>query len=588
MTSYVHIEGGHEMILYKTYILPYLKQYRWLIGVTLFFGVLTILASAALTFTSGYLITRTSEMPWNILMVYVPIVGVRFFGILRPVSHYLERLTGHNTVLKILAVMRVKLYEVLEPQALFIRSRFQMGDLIGTLADDIEHLQDAYIRTIFPTVIGLFLFFFSVVSLSLFDWLFALWIGICLAIILFLYPLISLFLMKRRQIALKEKRGELYRSYTDTLLGMADWIISGKKKKFIDHFAKTVRVTDQIERKMAYWNHSRMLQMQAITGVILIMVGVWAGFEAVEGNILPTYIASFTLVVLPIMEGIFPVSDAVEKVPSYKESLERIDKITKQAPSNLEKAKITPIDRKPNIVMEKVRFRYPKEKEDALKDITLTFRHGEKIALLGRSGSGKSTMLQLLFGSLRPTEGKLLIGGHKPEDFGEGIHELVSVLNQKPYLFATSVENNIRLGKKDATKEELEEVIQKVRLDQYILSLPDGLKTQMEEAGQRFSGGERHRVALARILLKNTPIVILDEPTVGLDPQTEMGLLETIFETLQDKTIILITHHLAGLEKMDQIIFLDKGEVIMKGTHDELMKNISRYKSLYLMDRGYI
>jgi len=568
------------MNLFKTYILPYLKQYKWLVFATLFFGVLTILASALLTFTSGYLITRTSEKPWNILMVYVPIVGVRFFGILRPVAHYLERLTGHNTVLTILADMRVKLYEALEPQALFIRSRFQVGDIIGTLADDIEHLQDTYIRTIFPTVIALFLFLFSAITLSLFDVLFGLWIALCLAIILFVYPLVSLFMQKKRHMAIKEKRGELYRSYTDSLLGMTDWIISGKTNIFINKFKKITDEENRLERKISHWNQSRAFQMQVITGIILIMVGGWAGYRAIEGDIFPTYIASFTLVVFPLMEGIFPVSDAVEKIPAYQESLERIDHITKHVPSEVENGKKLKAE-KPTIHLEKVSYRYPQAQEDALKRLTLNIQPGEKIALLGRSGSGKSTFLQLLFGSLTPTEGSLLIGANPPGDYGEGIHELVSVLNQKPYLFATTVENNIRLGKKDATRDEINEVIRKVRLDQYIHSLPDGLETQMQEAGQRFSGGERQRVALARILLKNTPIVILDEPTVGLDPETERSLLETIFDTLRDKTVILITHHLIGLENMD-------GEIAMEGTHTDLMENEPRYRSLYLMDRAYL
>ena len=145
-----------------------------------------------LTFTSGYLISRAAQRPENILMIYVPVVLVRTFGISRAVTHYVERLAGHNAVLKILSHMSVKLYGILEPQALFIRSRFQTGDLLGTLADDIEHLQDVYIRTIFPTLTALSLFVSSVLSLAFFDWLFALWIALCLSIIVVVYPLLSL------------------------------------------------------------------------------------------------------------------------------------------------------------------------------------------------------------------------------------------------------------------------------------------------------------------------------------------------------------------------------------------------------------
>src|SRR5699024_7279607 len=159
---------------------------------TILLGTLTILSTAMLTFKSGYIISSTSERPETILLVYIPIVAVRTFGISRAALRYVERLLGHNAVLKIIADMRVQLYHVLEPQALFIRSRFQTGDLLGALADDIEHLQDVYIRTLFPTVIGLFLFSFSVIVLAIYDWKFALIMAVLLAIVTFICPMLSL------------------------------------------------------------------------------------------------------------------------------------------------------------------------------------------------------------------------------------------------------------------------------------------------------------------------------------------------------------------------------------------------------------
>lgn len=573
---------------FDTYVKPYLEQYKWLMSVAIFLGILTMLASSMLTFTSGYLISRAAEMPWNILMIYVPIVGVRFFGIARPVAHYLERLAGHNAVLKILSSMRVKLYEVLEPQALFIRSRFQTGDIIGTLAEDIEHLQDTYIRTIFPTVIALFLFLYSVITLAVFDWKFAIWMSVVLSVIVFVYPYLSLYMLKKRQMNLNEKRAHLYGYLTDTLFGISDWIISGKKKIFLEKFFTDSKETSVIEKKMTYWNHTRNLQLQFITGMILIMVGVWAGFMAKEGSILPTYIASFTLVTLPIVEGMLPISQAVEKIPSYLESMERMDNISKYTSKAVPAISKIGIPDQPDINIRELTYYYADETFPALNHISLKIPFGQKLAILGKSGSGKSTLLQLLYGALKPTTGALQIGNYQPYECGESIHEMISVLNQKPYLFATSVENNIRLGKPDATEDELREVIRRVKLEQYIFSLPKGMNTQMEETGQRFSGGERQRIALARILLKDTPIVILDEPTIGLDPQTEADLLATIFETLKEKTVILITHHLIGLENTDQILFLDKGTIHMYGNHSELLEVNPRYRQLYLLDRGEV
>lgn len=574
------------MNLFQTYIWPYLKQYKWLMGMTIFLGVLTALTASMLTFTSGYLITRASEMPLTILLLSIPIVGVRTFGISRAVTRYLERLIGHNTVLKILSDMRVKLYGMLEPQALFIRSRFQTGDLLGTLADDIEHLQDAYIRTVFPTIIALFLFVYSIVVLALFDWLFALWMALCLSIIIFVYPLLSLYFLKKRQIELKEKRKSLYQTFTDTLFGMSDWIISGKKEHFINKFKAESQESHRIDKKIAYWNQSRAFQLQILSGLILIMVGVWAGFSAQNGNIAPTYIAAFTLVTLPILEGMLPLSQAIDRIPTYQESLQRIENIKQYVPEKMQECDKVSLSENPDISMESITYRYENESDDALQKVSLSIPYGQNTAILGKSGSGKSTLQQLLLGALTPNSGTIKIDGHNPESYGDDISNVMSVLNQKPYLFATTVENNIRLGNKEATTDDIAEVIKQVKLDKYINSLPQGIQTQMEETGQRFSGGERQRIALARILLKNTPIVVLDEPTVGLDPQTEADLLETMFATLKDKTIILITHHLIGIEKMDQIIFLDKGQIQMSGTHDHLMDTNERYQQLYLLDRG--
>lgn len=577
------------MKLIQTHIIPYIKQYYRSILLVIFLGILTVAASAMLTFTSGYLISSASLMPVNILMLYVPIVLVRTFGISQAVTRYLERLIGHNSTLKILANMRVQLYQMLEPQALFIRSRFKTGDLLGTLADDIEHLQDVYVRTIFPSVVAFCIFVASILSIAYFDFLFALWMVICLSLILIMYPLLSLYLLKKRQVEQKKIRSNLYSTFTDAVFGIRDWMISGQYASFLHQFNRENRKNIEIERKMHDWNQSREFQMRLLSGVILISIGVWAGGMAQSGRIAPAYIAAFTLVILPIIEGLIPVSRAIERIPTYSESWKRLDQIQKFIPISSAGIKSTPFPlSKGEIVIHQVSFRYPNKRMDAINELTLHVHQGQKVALLGKSGAGKSTLLQLMIGALTPLEGEIALNGHSPKDWGEGIYSLMGVLNQKPYLFATSLENNIRLGNEDAAKEDIERVIKQVKLDQYIHSLPYGLSTQMEEAGQRFSGGERQRIALARILLKNTPIVVLDEPTVGLDPLTENDLIATIFHALKDKTVIWITHHLIGMEKMDNILFMEKGRMVMKGNHQELLVKNERYRHLYELDCGKI
>ncbi|MNC36280.1 Lipid A export ATP-binding/permease protein MsbA [compost metagenome] len=163
--------------------------------------------------------------------------------------------------------------------------------------------------------------------------------------------------------------------------------------------------------------------------------------------------------------------------------------------------------------------------------------------------------------------------------------KIISVLNQSPHLFDTTLSNNIMLGRPEASKEDIFKAAERAQIGELISSLPNGLDTPMRETGQRFSGGERQRVALARVLLQDTPVLILDEPTVGLDPRTERELLSTIFHSTQGKTLIWVTHHLVGAELMDEIIFMEHGRILMRGTHAELMENEPRYRNLYKLDR---
>ncbi|WP_432352155.1 thiol reductant ABC exporter subunit CydC [Sporosarcina sp. A2] len=571
----------------KSFVTPYMSKYWKLMSVTVLLGILSSLSAALLIFVSGYLISAASERPETILLVYVPIVLVRAFGLSRAAFSYAERMTGHNAVLKVLSEMRVRLYRALEPQALFIRSRFKRGDLLGTLADDIEHLQDVYIRTIFPTISGLFIFVFATVSLSVFDWKFGLFIGLCLSVIVFVYPLLSLVMMKKHQQKSKQQHTALYHTLGDAVYGIRDWLISSRTADFLSKFTTQRNASYETDMELAKRDQNRTFQLHLISGAITVIVGIWAGIHAIEGTILPTYIAAFTLVTLPIIESLIPISHAVERIPAYNESFARIQH-TEDTAQSVFKASETvedvPVD--VDIEVNGVSYTYGTETTQALRQASLSIKQGTRIALLGKSGAGKSTLVQLLLGALKPEEGTISIAGRAPEQYGENIHKIVSVLNQKPYLFGTTIENNIRLGNPNATIEEVEMVIRQVGLESYLSKLPDGLQTQTEEAGRRFSGGERQRIALARILLNHTPVVIVDEPAVGLDPETERDLIKTMMESLKGKTVIWITHHLMGMELMDNIVFLDAGSVADEGNHDELLEHSSRYRRLVELDRG--
>jgi len=571
---------------------PYLRRYCGRFALIIFLGMLTVLCASALMFTSGFLISKSAARPENILMVYVPIVLVRTFGIGRAVVHYVERLVGHDAVLRILSKMRVRLYRILEPQALFIRSRFRTGDVLGVLADDIEHLQNVYVRTIFPSIVAIVMYAAGIAALGWFDLPFALLMALYIAVLVFILPWISLWFTRRKHRLMKQERSGLYRKLTDAVLGMSDWVISGRAPQFVDSYEADEARVARIDRDLRMWARWRTLIAQSVVGLTVITMVYWAGGQAADGNMPAVMIAAFGLVVFPLMDAFLPVSEAVEKLPQYEDSLERLSGMgeapveqTVGSAANMKPELLQQARESTHIRLDQVSFRHAGSASLTIDGVSLDVPQGKKIALIGRSGAGKSTLSTLIQGALMPESGSVMINNVRADEYGEHIPEILSVLNQRPHLFDTTVANNIRLGRRSASDEEIRQVAEQVKLDTLIASLPRGYDTAMMETGQRFSGGERQRIALARVLLQRTPVVILDEPTVGLDPKTERELLATMFETMKGKSLIWITHHLVGVEQMDEIVLIENGQVEMRGTHAELMEQYPRYRNLYHLDR---
>ncbi|WP_315371312.1 thiol reductant ABC exporter subunit CydC [Paenibacillus xylanexedens] len=624
-SGYEHMETVRNGKEKNSWIAPYVAQYRWRFIAVIALGTCAALCAVLLLFTSGFLISKSALRPENILMVYVPIVGVRAFGIFRAVFRYIERLAGHDAVLRVLADQRVKLYRILEPQALFLRSRMQTGDVLGALADDVERLQDIYLRTVFPAVTALVMYGGAVIAFGSVDLGFALWMGLYMLFLVAVLPAISLKVTWKWRVRQKKENSRLYTRLTDGVLGLGDWLASGRAAEFVQQQEEAEEQVDAIRRKLRRWTRWRDLMAQSVIGLLVVSVTLWAGNAASIGQLPAVMIAAFVLVLFPLTETLLPVGDAVEHLPQYRESLDRLKQLegkdylplqngvgdadgtgesisvvkngnvmAGQTSESLPAAKVIPDRRirlrippklRADIEINRVSYRYTADDSYAVQDVSLHLPQGKRLAILGRSGGGKSTLLKLIQGALLPSAGKVLINNMPVQTLGESVTDVIAVLNQSPHLFDTTVANNLRIGRPHATDEEIRQVAAQVGLSGLIESLPQGYDTPMLETGLRFSGGERQRIALARVLLRETPVIILDEPTVGLDPVTERELMRTILDNLQGKTMIWVTHHLIGAEQMDELIFMENGKIAMQGSHEQLLAGEERYRRLIELDR---
>lgn len=566
------------------WVKPFLKQYKKTLYLALFLGFCTFFCGGALMFNSGYLISKSASHPSNILLVYIPIVLTRAFGIGRPVFRYVERLTSHNWVLKMTSNLRVKLYRILEQDAIFFKRDYSLGDVMGLLAEDINHLQNLYLRTIFPTVIAWLLYIFIVIALGFYSLWFALVMLFYFGVILIVFPLWSVLVNGARQKQEKVLKNELYTNLTDNVLGISDWIFSQRGQEYVELHEQAQADLYAVQAKLRKFNNLRGLLFELTYGGMALVTLLWASGQFVgDHGGAANWIAAFVLAIFPLVDAFAGLPAASQETNVYADSLERLNKL----PDQREAKGVSKLPQAPyDLVVKDLSFQYGKNQKEVLTDLNLTIKRGQKLAILGRSGSGKSTLANLLRGDLKPTKGQITLGGVDVSALNEQMADYIGVIQQAPYLFNTTLINNVRLGNEDASPEDVWAVLKRVGLKKMVASLPKGLETMVDEAGLRFSGGERHRLALARILLQDTPIVLLDEPTVGLDPVTEQALITTFMEQLQGKTLIWITHHLKGIEQVDKVIFIEDGQLEMEGSPEELAKTSPRYQKLKAIDDG--
>ena len=576
---------NHQAIFLR--LLSFLQGTWGLVSLSVLLSTLTIGSSVALIGTSAWLISSAALHP-SIADLGVSVVGVRFFGITRGLFRYLERLVSHNVTFRLLARLRVWFYEKLEPLAPARLLEFRSGDLLARVIGDVETLENFYVRVISPSLTAIIMGLLVAIFFALFYLPIAIvLIGFFLLLGLVLPFLAQAFSRKlgRRLIA---QRADIQTQLVDGIQGIADILAFGRSRDSARHISVSGNSYGSMQKQMARisGSHSALVTLFTNLGVWLVLVIVIP--QVTAGNIDGVMLGTFALMTLASFEAVIPLPLAAQMWNTSREAARRLFEVVDAEPVVRDDIPYPKIDmRLSNIDCSRIEFlhltfAYPGQTLPALQDVTFSIQEGKAIAIVGPSGAGKSTVANLLLRFWEYETGAIRIGG-KPlkEQNPDEVRKQIALVSQNSYFFNTSIRENLRLARRSVNNEAIRAAARASQIDEVIMKLPQGYDTLIGEQGLRLSGGERQRLAIARALLKDAPILIFDEPTANLDALTERHVLNTLFETMKDRTFLLITHRLLGLENMDEILVMDKGRIVEHGRHAELMSQAGLYRRLF-------
>lgn len=544
---------------------------RGRLALALLLGSLALGSAVGLMATSGWLISRASQQP-PVLYLMVAVTATRAFGIGRAVFRYAERLVSHDAVLRMLADTRVAVYRRLERLAPAGLRRTRRGDLLSRLVADVDALQDYWLRWLLPAGAALTV---SAASVGFTAWLLP-EAGAALAVGLLAagagVPLVTGAVARRAERRLAPTRGVLATRVTDLLTGTAELAVAGA----LPARTAEAREADGVLTRIASRGATATALGDGLTALVsglTVAATALAGAQAVaEGRLGGVAMAVVVLTPLAAFEAVLGLPLAVQYRQRVRRSAERVYEVLDAPEPVREPERPCELPASPfPVVVKGLSARYAGQERDALVDLDLTVTEGRRIAVVGPSGSGKTTLAQVLLRFLDAQAGSYTLGGVDAYGLeGDDVRRFVGLCAQDAHLFDSSLRENLLLAKKDATEADLRDALRRARLLDWADGLPDGLDTLVGEHGARLSGGQRQRLALARALLADFPVLVLDEPAEHLDLPTADALTADLLTATEGRTTLLITHRLAGLEAVDEIVVLDEGRVVQRGAYAEL------------------
>jgi len=520
-------------------------------------GVLTILFGVGLMGTAGYLISRAAEHP-AVLSLTAAIVGVRFFGLARPLARYLERLASHDVALRSLGGARARVYESIEPLSPAQLEDTRRGDLLSRFVADVDSLQNLYLRGLEPPLVALIAGSASVLIAAAF--LPAAGIVLAAGLLLggLVVPATAASLSRRSAATQAEARGALTAELVETVAGSAELAAFGLERDRLRTFRRSDTRLVRVARRAAFADGTGDGLRLLVTGATVVGVLAVAVSAHAEGRLDRVLIALLALLALAAFEAVQPLTEAFRELGATVAAGKRILELTDREPRIVDPAEPLPAPVPPfTIVLENVSARYGPDEQPALDSFSLRLEPGRRVVLVGRSGAGKTTVVRLLLRFIDPERGRVTLAGEDLRRYRqEDVRRMIAVAGQDAHLFSTSIRDNLRLARPEATGEELERALRAARILHWVQSLPNGLDTLVGEEGRELSGGQRQRIVLARALLTEAPVLVLDEPTAHLDPPTAKRLIEDVFATAGERCVLLITHRPEGIELADEVVVL--------------------------------
>jgi len=528
---------------------------------------------------SGFIISEAALKP-PLYFILLLAACLKLFGFVKSVSRYFERIISHEATLTILNNLRMNFYDHLERLAPRIFTKYRSGDLLARIVGDVETLQNFFLRVFYPPIVTAIVFLTTI----LFTMFYSGWIAFVILVSLILTTVIipPLLMNSHAKVGMAKlkKRGELSTEATEFLYGYRDLALS---HKLHEQAEELMAISDDYAEEQA--REGRMIiRDQAINALVAMLtvagVLILGSYFVTTGQLNGLFLAMLVLMTLTVFDFAIPMA----LVPTFKKESEqamaRLDEVVTE-PLGKESDVGTFIKKQPfSLAMQEVSFNYAETA--TLKDLNFVVPQGTRAAIVGPSGSGKSTIMQLLLDMYSVEKGIIRIAGQPLEEIkSEDLWSKVTVLLQQNHFFYGTVRENLIIAKRDATDDELREVLDELELD-------FDLDLHIDEKGENLSGGEKQRLALARMWLKDTSVWLLDEPFSALDPSTARRLHEKLMKKTVGKTVLLVSHRLVGLEEMDQILVMEDGKLVQAGQPEELMEQQGLYMTLKEIERNTI